>query len=672
VKLNAIIQHKFFKPAVGAGLAILCGLVLWDSPLGERWANASYDYIFRFGARPVTNQVALILMDNDAYAHYRQVREPPSWNRALHAELLKKLADDGCALVILDTFFRAPREPDSDLALAAALRRQRGVVLMAKQTESEHQKPEQKLESVAPLLPEENLLAATGTNWGVAWLDDDLDGIVRRHWPFPSPGPHPSLPWAAATMAGARLSEAPRERWLRYYGERGQWTSLSYHFAMGQATNYFRDKIVFIGSKPESSSPDGEEDEFSTPYTRWTGESMGGVEIQAAAFLNLLNDEWLRRPAGWVEALIFIVAGALSGACLCRLRPLLAIGIAIGASLAVTLATVSWSYGTNYWFPWLVIAGGQVPCALAWAFASGWIRPYKTIPVTEVLAPSRILPDAPDYQVIDPPFGQGAYGRVWLVRNAVGQWQALKAVYQDLFGENTAPFERELRGIEHYKPVSDKHPGLLRVDFVSRKKPEGYFYYVMELGDAQTPGWEENPLTYRPRDLASVRAQAERGRLPAQECVHIALPLAEALDFLHRQDLTHRDIKPQNIVFVNGRPKLADVGLVADVQPSDRESTYVGTPGYMPPLPEPPGTPQADIYGLGMVLYVISTGRDPVLFPELSATLVDASDSADFIRLNAIILKACQPDRAQRYASAAEMVEALRNAKELMSGARSA
>jgi serine/threonine protein kinase len=200
---------------------------------------------------------------------------------------------------------------------------------------------------------------------------------------------------------------------------------------------------------------------------------------------------------------------------------------------------------------------------------------------------------------------------------------------------------------------------LLRVDFVSTKRKEGFFYYVMELGDGLTAGWEEQPSTYRPRDLHSARALADERRLPVRECIRIALILTEALDFLHRQGLTHRDIKPSNIIFVNGQPKLADVGLVAEARTPDKDRSWVGTPGFMPPAPEPPGTPQADIYGLGMVLYVIRTGRDPALFPEISTTLVQSGDPAEFLRLNTVILQACHPDRAQRYASAAEMRAAL-------------
>jgi serine/threonine protein kinase len=75
----------------------------------------------------------------------------------------------------------------------------------------------------------------------------------------------------------------------------------------------------------------------------------------------------------------------------------------------------------------------------------------------------------------------------------------------------------------------------------------------------------------------------------------------------------------------------------------------------MPPAPEPNGTIQADIYALGMTLYVAATGRKPAFFPELSSTLLERTGDADFMVLNPIIIKACHPDCAKRYKSAAEM-----------------
>jgi len=248
-----------------------------------------------------------------------------------------------------------------------------------------------------------------------------------------------------------------------------------------------------------------------------------------------------------------------------------------------------------------------------------------------------------------------------VVRNSVGQYQALKAVYQAKFGHEAKPYEMEFKGIKRFKPLSGEHPGLLRVDFVSMKKKEGYFYYVMELGDASEPGWEKNPSGYKPRDLSTAASQHKNGRMPVPECAQVGASLAEALGFLHREGFVHRDIKPTNIIFVRGRPKLADVGLVTDIRPADQVTSVAGTEHYMPPPPEMPGTPQADIYALGKVLYVISTGNHPRQYPELPTGLLDGTEQGEhFMKLNSVINKACNPDHTRRYQTAEDLQAALR------------
>jgi CHASE2 domain-containing sensor protein len=662
----------------GAALAALCGLMLWNMPLGHAWTNASYDYLFRFGARAITNSVSFIMMDNEAYDYFQQSRNQP-WSRALHARLLDKLADDGCALVAMDCFFGEPGDPAQDSALANAMRRQRHIVLMAEQSDVTQRRADAAtnltLVAIRPLLPAEPFYSACATNWGVACLQPDPDLIVRRHWPFPSPGPYPSLAQTAARLEGAGLSQSPHEKWLRYYGRDGAWTRMSYRFALTQPANYFRNRIVFIGNQPRTSilDLDGELDKFCTPYTRWGRETTGGAEIMLTSFLNLVNDDWLRRSDPWMEGVILVFTGTLLGGGLCRMRPRAAFLCGAVAAVTVMLGAVSCSYFTNYWFPWLVIAGGQAPCALAWALvvARTSRSPESLVRAGEMPArPAAVeqMPDIPRYKLLPTPFGEGAYGKVWLGRNAAGQWRAVKVIYLANFNNHTGPYEREFNGISRYQAISDKHPSLLRVDFVSAKFA-GYFYYVMELGDAVEPGWEREPSTYKPRDLANERARAQGGRLRTADCLRIGLELSDALDFLHRQGLTHRDIKPQNVIFVNGRPKLADLGLIADIRPPDQQRTLVGTPGYMPPPPELPGTPQADIYALGVVLYVLSTGRNPAFFPEISTTLAENIEAEEFFAVNTIILKACQLDLAHRYKSASEMHRALQEAqKALASG----
>ena len=153
----------------------------------------------------------------------------------------------------------------------------------------------------------------------------------------------------------------------------------------------------------------------------------------------------------------------------------------------------------------------------------------------------------------------------------------------------------------------------------------------------------------------------KRRRLPLAECVDLGLHLTEALGYLHTNQLIHRDIKPANIIYVGGIPKIADIGLVTDVGGQGKDVTYLGTEGYI--APEGPGTPGADVYSLGKVLYEASMGRSRVEFPDLPTSLVEKADDPGLMAMNQIILKACENDPRQRYQSANEMNGDLLNLK---------
>ena len=623
---------------------MLAGLLLWGTPLGTRWENASYDLLFFFGSRPAEAAVVQVLMDEDSYQQLKQSREA-RWDRELHARLLDQLTRDGARLVVFDLLFQRTNNPATDARLASAMLRNGRVVCIADLADGTN--PE--LDSVSVKPPQEVFLnAAAGC--GVGRVNAVTGGVARRHWPFFAPGEGAvhSAGWAAAQVLGARWDRSARCQWLRYYGPTGPGQRLPYHQALMEPAGFFRDKIVFIGSWPEKPDDPGfreaGNDKFCTPYTRWNGQAVGGVSIHAATFLNLVQGDWLRRLPDGCEAGLLLAAGILAGAGLCRLKPLASLLAATGVGLGVMLACVIWSYYGNHWFPWLVIVGGQVPCALAWA----WVSRTRSVKVFQERFPG--------YTPLGEPFGQGAYGKVWLVRNAIGQRQVLKEIVRAKF-DNDESYLREFQGIKSYKPVSHQHPGLLHIDHVNINEAEGYFYYVMELGDPLILDWERLGKPYPPRDLVAVCRQLPGRQLPVRDCFKLGAALLEGLDFLHGQGLVHRDIKPANIIFVNGLPKLADVGLIRDASP---DGAAVGTPGFMPPALEPNGTRSADLYAMGKLLYVISTGHSVKDFPALPEVLVE---SPDFMRLNEIICQACQPAVADRYASAAEMLRALRSAQ---------
>jgi tetratricopeptide (TPR) repeat protein len=294
--------------------------------------------------------------------------------------------------------------------------------------------------------------------------------------------------------------------------------------------------------------------------------------------------------------------------------------------------------------------------------------------------------------------GRGSYGEVWLGRNVLGEYRAVKIVYRRAFDQDR-PFNREFEGIKKFEPISRSHPSQLNILHVGRSDAEGYFYYVMELADdagaVRSDGlleyWSNaksadalagpetqntstppplhskfptlqhsitpllhDPSAYIPRTL---RADLKRrGRLPVEECIQLGLSLSTALGHLHGHGLIHRDVKPSNIIFVGGVPKLADIGLVTHVEAT---LSFVGTEGFIPP--EGPISVQADLYSLGKVLYETSMGRSRLDFPALPPNWDDLpTDEQDrLLEFNEVLVKACEGDPRRRYQSVQKMHEDL-------------
>ena len=265
--------------------------------------------------------------------------------------------------------------------------------------------------------------------------------------------------------------------------------------------------------------------------------------------------------------------------------------------------------------------------------------------------------------------GRGAHGVVHLARDSrTGAFAALKVCPRPDGGDPDAlaAWERERRGTALYAALPP-HPGLVRILAFDEAADGRSFRVAMELADAENgsrlvpSGVRACRATdcghcalriehcaflsaYRPKTLASV-LQAEIV-LSLPDCLSLGLRLAGALEFLQSRHLAHRDVKPSNVLYVGGRPVLADVGLVADLRDA---KSLVGTPGYEPP--EHHGTPQGDVYSLGRTLARASLGREPEEGGFVPCPEAD-SDAPGFWRWMQILARACALSPERRYRSA--------------------
>jgi serine/threonine protein kinase len=178
----------------------------------------------------------------------------------------------------------------------------------------------------------------------------------------------------------------------------------------------------------------------------------------------------------------------------------------------------------------------------------------------------------------------------------------------------------------------------------------------------------------------------QRGILPLAEVLPIIEQAASALDYAHKQGIVHRDLKPGNILFhADGRVLLADFGLAKVLkETTDTEQvptstltslgTVIGTPEYLSPE-QATGSPvdqRTDIYSLGVILYQMLGGRLPFTgaTPVAIAIKQTLEEPPPITEMNpalprgvvAVIMKAIAKKPDQRYATAGELVRALRAA----------
>lgn len=263
---------------------------------------------------------------------------------------------------------------------------------------------------------------------------------------------------------------------------------------------------------------------------------------------------------------------------------------------------------------------------------------------------TRTPPEIRDHETLRL-IGRGAYGEVWMARSVTGALRAVKVVWREDY-DHEESFEREFEAIKRYEPISRRHAGLVPILQVGRSSSQAFYYYVMELADDLVHGRDIDPETYKPHTLGLEMHRDKR--LNASRCLKIGANVAEGLHYLHENKLIHRDVKPSNLIFVDGACRLADIGLVALLG----QRSFVGTEGFV--APEGPGSAASDIFSLGMVLYEASTGKDRLDFPDIPS----CSESGDKLdvwqRLHRVICTACSPKAKDRYTSAWEMALDLR------------
>lgn len=256
------------------------------------------------------------------------------------------------------------------------------------------------------------------------------------------------------------------------------------------------------------------------------------------------------------------------------------------------------------------------------------------------------------YEILEK-VGSGGMADVYRAKcHRLNRFVAIKILKQE-YSEDTK-FVTKFRG-EAQAVACISHPNIVGIYDVGEEN--GMYYFVMELIDG----------------ITLKKYIEEKGKLTVKEAVGIALQIANGLDAAHKNNIIHRDIKPQNILIArDGTAKVTDFGIAKAASSNTITANAMGSVHYISPEQARGGysDEKSDIYSLGVTMYEMLSGTLPfngesavaiaLAHIQEEATPLAAMDGTIPKGISNIVNKCMQKKTELRYASVADLIADLK------------